>query len=259
MPSRKRKTGYTLDASDFLVPGSPNFESKIDSLLKEGNIVVTAVARSALNSSLELAWLESDMEQEDRGAAPAALFKQLDASVRKTQMLLRQIKRYPGTKSIGCDMCAVGDGTVDVATFREMKFGKALSVKHEVPFTSEIKSDETVGKTAKSKNIRAQQAALDNKLIVMISRFQMLARLRLEIARKQPRKKRGNQPEHDKSAIVAHAACFFRQYSTEELTNYSDGPFAKFCRSFYVIVTRSRLGPRGLEKTIRAEIRKPTF
>jgi hypothetical protein len=259
MPSRKRKTGYAPDTTDVRVPGSPNFESKIDSLLKEGNIVVTAAARSALNSSLELAWLESDMEQEDRRAAPAALFKQLDASVRKTEGLLRRIEKYPRTKSIGCDMCAVGDGAVDVATAREMIFGKALNVKHEIPSKSEIKGGDTVGKKTKPKKIRATQAALDDKFIVMLSRFQILARLRREIARKQPRRKRGNQPERDKSEIVAQAAWFFRRYSTEELTNYFRWTICQilqeFLRDCHALTPWS---PR-LKKTIRAEIRKPTF
>jgi hypothetical protein len=258
MPSPTQKTGYALDSSDDDVPGSPNFESKIDGMLKEGNIVVTAATRSALHLSLKLAWLDGDMEQEDKRAAPAALFRQLDASVQKTQGLMRRIEKYSGTKSIGCDMCAVGDGTVEVATFREMKFGKTLSVKHEVPFRRE-KGDATVGKKAKPKKIRARQVALDSTLIVMVSRFRMLARLHQDIARRQPNRKRGNQPERDKSAIVARAALFFRQYSTEKLTNYYGGPFARFCRNYYVTVTRSRLSPRGLQKTIRAEIRNPTF
>jgi hypothetical protein len=241
------------------VPGSPNFEFKIDSLLKAGNIAVTDAARSALDSSLQQAWLDNDMEQEDKRAAPATLFSQLDASVRKTASLLRRIEKYPRTKSIGCDMCGVWDRSVDVATVREMKFGRTLSVEHEVSSRRKIKGDDTVSKKAKPKNMRATQAALDEKFIVMFSRFQMLARLRAELARKQPRRKRGNQPGRDKSAIVAHAASFFRDYSSEKLTAYPNGPFAKFCRSFYLAVTGSRLSRSGLAKTIRAEIRKPTF
>jgi hypothetical protein len=104
MVSRKLNTD---DAPDIEVPGSPNFGPHIDGLLKEGNIAVTAAAQSALNSHLQLAWLDSDMEQEEKRAAPAALFKQLDASVRKTEGLLRRIQKYPRTEVIGNDMCAV--------------------------------------------------------------------------------------------------------------------------------------------------------
>jgi hypothetical protein len=259
MPSRKLNTDNALDTQGFEVPGSPNFERHIDGLLKEGNIAVTAAAQSALNVYLKLAWLDSDMEQEEKRAAPNALFKQLDASVRKTEGLLRRIQKYPRTEVIGNDICIVGDGAVDVATAREMMFGKTLSVEHKAPVTAKDKSDGAAGRAVKRKITRSRQTEIDDKFVVMVSRFQMLARLRRDIARRQPWRKRGNQPERDKSYIVAHAASFFRRYSAEEPTAYPNGPFAKFCRSFYVIVTRSRLSRSGLEKAIRAEIRTPTF
>ena len=256
MASRKLNPDNALDIE---VPGSPNFEPHINGLLKKGNIAVTAAAQSALNIHLKLAWLESDMEQEEKRAAPAALFKQLDASVRKTEGLLRRIQKYPRTEVVGNDMCTVGDGAVDVATAREMIFGKTLRVEHEVPVTAKGKSDGAAGKAVKRKKTRSRQTEINDKFVVMMSRFRMLARLRRDIAKRQPRRQRGNQPDRDKSYIVAHAAWIFRQYSSEKPTAYPNGPFAKFCRSFYVIVTRSRLSRRGLEKTIRAEIGTPTF
>ena len=81
----------------------------------------------------------------------------------------------------------------------------------------------------------------------------------LGIAVTTSRESEGVKKKPDQQAIVARAAYFFRKYANEKPTTYFNGPFSKFCRSFYGIVTGARLGPSGLEKAIKAEVKTPTI
>jgi hypothetical protein len=87
----------------------------------------------------------------------------------------------------------------------------------------------------------------------------MLDRLLRDIARYNPKRKRGHQQERDKLVIVARAGQFFRQYSPEKPTSYSLGPFAIFCKEFYEVVMREPPSGSGLEQHIKDEVQTPTI
>jgi hypothetical protein len=222
------------------VPKAPDFASQIGALLEEAGVKNTPDARSDLVSILQLAWAESKLTRASR--ASPELFKQLIQNIKKTQSLLRRLERFEHTQNIGFDLCPVGDGTVQFATVQEMKHGENLELPRSPPPLGGL-----------------PEQISSNGIIVAINVQRMLDRLLREIARYKPNRKRGNQSELDKRVIVARAAYFFRRYSTVEPTTYFDGRFAKFCKRFYEVVTGKTLSESGLEKTIREEVKRPTF
>jgi hypothetical protein len=136
----------------------------------------------------------------------------------------------------------VGDGTIAFATGQEMMSGKPVELPRNPP------------------PLGGRHFVLPPEGVVAAINIQrVLDRLLREMARLKPKRKRGNQKELGKVVIVAHAASFFRRYSTKKPTKYPYGPFVKFCRKFYEIVTGEPLSPGGLQKAIGIEVKKPTF
>jgi hypothetical protein len=216
-------------------PEAPDFAPHIDELLEKAGVTKTPNARSSLESYLHLAW--ADVRSE-RVRAPPEDFKQLKDSIKKTQTLLRRLEKFQASSEIGCDFCPVGEGTISIA-----KFPQTLELPRNPPPLGPLPERIPPGGTTAA-----------------INRKRMLDRLLREIAHThEPRRKRGNQQERDKFLVAAHARSFFRQFSTVEPTTYFNGPFAKFCRSFYEVVTGKTLSKSGLEKTIRKELKKPTL
>ena len=91
----------------------------------------------------------------------------------------------------------------------------------------------------------------------IINRERILAKLLRDLAYRKQRRKRGGQHELDKRYIVARAANFFRAFSKDEPTAYFDGPFVKFCKKFYEVVTQKTLSPSGLEKMLKEASEEP--
>ena len=225
--------------SQIRAPEAPDFAPHIGALLKEASVKCTPDARSDLDSSLQLAWAESELTRVSR--ASPELFKQLEYSIKKTQALLRRLERYKHTHDIIFHLCAVGDGTVQFATVQEM-IEKNLELPRNPPPLGGLPED-----------------IPSNGIIAAINVQRMLDRLLREIARYKPNRKQGNQPEPNKFVIVARAAKFFRHYSTVEPTTYFHGPFARFCKRFYEVVTGEILSKSGLEKAIKEELKRPIF
>jgi hypothetical protein len=217
------------EGRDIRTVGAPDFEPHIEEMLKKAGIKSTPSARSSLVSYLHLTFADTDLElSRKRGAAeffePRDLLEQLDDSIEETQQLLQRLEKLPHLRGISKDRCAVVGGIVD-----------PLPLK---PWFDEVPPGAS---------------------IVVIDRQRILQRLRRDIARHNPKRKRGWQREPHKVIVIARAASFFREHSTEEPTTYSGGPFVKFCRRFYEVVTGMPLRASGLQKLIREELKKPTF
>jgi hypothetical protein len=222
-------------------PDAPDFKNHIPELLKSGGIEDSPVARNRLGVELTLAWAEGDQRLELQQKQPSPdLFKQLTTSISKTQGLLRRLEEFPGWESVACEYCPVGEGTISIQSGEKLISGETLGLpKNPPPLDSWPERVPPGGSLA------------------LINRQRVLDRLRREIARKRPNRRRGNQKEVDKALIVARAVSFFQQHSPVQATTHFDGPCVKFCKRFYEVVTGVRLGPSGLERQIRRELRRP--
>src|SRR5262249_47836933 len=92
----------------------------IGELLDLARIAKTPETRSKLGQALEIARGAYEYERQCQERAPSDLFEQLDASIRKTLMLIEKLGKYPDTRDIAFDMHPIGTGIADAATGREM-------------------------------------------------------------------------------------------------------------------------------------------
>jgi hypothetical protein len=223
---------------EIRVPGAPDFAPQIEALLKKAGIKNTSAARSALESSLQLAWGDFHYERKHQIGQPSPeLLKQLKNSIRKTRALLAKLEQFQVWNEIGCDFCPVDDLTVSIA---------------RVPQTLELRRNPPpLGHFPDQIPPHGLRAAINRKRI--------LDRLVRELNHFYRKRKRGNQPEPDKDAIVTHAGIFFREHSPERPTAYFNGTFFEFCRSFYKVATGQLLRPESLAKAIRKEVTKPSL
>ena len=213
-----------MSIGEIRTPGAPDFSPHIERLLKEANIRNTPDARSSLFSSLHLAWGDVQLERMyQKTRIPSILYRSLNNSIKETQRLLRRLEKLQ-LRGIDTDRCPVVDGT-------------ALT-QPIVGWFDEVPPGATM---------------------VVFNRQRMLDRLLRDIARYNPKRKRGRQQERDKFLIVARASHFFRQYSPEKPTGYPNGRFAKFCKKFYEVITGDSPSGSSLEKLIRNEVKAPTI
>lgn len=243
MPSRKLKarddkTGRASGAVRRRVPDAPKFGPHIDKLLKAACAESTPDVRSELDSRLQEAWMYCEMSQRSRQRSPREDkdLKQLKGSLKKTQNLLRRLRTYWVTRDIGFDTCPVGDGTISIATVRELQFGGTLDLPRNPPpfegFPEEISHD-------------AALAAVNVE--------RLLSRLLCEIDR--IKRKPWGQRKPGQFAAVYEAARFFAEYSTVAMTTYSGGEFVEFCELFYSVVTQDDVKRGGLAAQIKKVVR----
>ena len=225
-------------------PEAPDFEAQIPELLKKGCVQESAETRYVLDLELKLAWAEGGLKRELQQKPPSAdLFKQLTQSIKRTQVLLRQLEGFPQWHNIGADLCAIGEGTISTESVQELMTRGTIGLPRNPPPVDGLPLPEVVAPSS---------------TLAMINRQRVLDRLLREIAHKKPTSRtRGNQEELDKSLIVARAVSFLQRYSSVKPTTYFDGPCVKFCRRFYEVVMGVKLDPSGLEKQIRKELRRP--
>ena len=95
------------------VPGV-DFAPHIDELLKLAGVTSTPDARIILEGYLSLAWAGWDYERENKGRIPTELLKTLENSIRKTQVVLRRLKKYPLWQRFHFLSCPAGEGTVSL-------------------------------------------------------------------------------------------------------------------------------------------------
>ena len=161
-----------MSTGEIRTLGAPDFSSQIEPLLKEANVKSTPNVRSSLVSTLNLVWATVQLERSaKKQRIPPRLFNSLRDSIKNTQRLLRRLEKFQ-LPDIDNDEWPVLNG-------KAIKPGKKVDV---VP----------AGAT-----------------MVAFSRQQMLDRLLREIARYNPKRRRGHQDERDKSLIVAYAGDFF--------------------------------------------------
>jgi AAA ATPase domain len=221
------------------VPEAPDFGPQVKGLLETGNLKDTPEIRSSLKFELELGWVDVDIERE-HGIAPLDLFDDLEKSVEETRKLLMRFENYGNMRNIIFDHCVLGDGAVNVVTARDL-YAKGYSKPY--------------GSQGSARVPRLPP----NGSMVVTNRERILDRLLRDLAYRKPRRKRGGQHELEKRYIVARAASFFRAFSKDEPTDYAHGPFFKFCKKFYEVITRKTLSPSGLEKMLGEAAENPHF
>jgi hypothetical protein len=240
-PVELRKVGNAKaqnpTALTIRVPGV-DFERHIDELLKLAGVTSTPDARCSLENNLSMA---TGLALEETGHIPTKLLTQLENSIRKTQALLRGIKKYPRWDRIHFALCPVGEGTVSVETVRNMKLGATVTVPRNPPPLGSL-----------------PERVPSDGMIAGINTYRVLGRLMREVVRsKRPQ---ARPRKEGKREIVSYASVFFRKHSTAKVTYYPSGKFAAFCRRFYQAVTgETHLDRDALQLQIRAEVEKPTF
>ena len=216
-------------------PGAPDFAPHIAKLLDTAGIENTQDAQADLESNLHLAWAVVQPDRPPR-ALPGKV-AQLKESIKKTKALLRGLDQSEELRDLIFHTCPVGEGTISIA-----KFPGTLELPRKPPPLGHL-----------------PETRSRDDILVAINVSRLLDRVVREIDHFCKPRKKGNQEERDQHATVAYAAKFFRQYSMVEPTTYFTGPFVKFCRAFYEVVTGKTLTSSGLEKAIRKEVKKPTF
>jgi hypothetical protein len=237
-----RATRRGRRARDTRISGV-DFEPHIDRLLALASVVDTEDAWVNLNNCLVMAGACWDLDLESKKMRiPAEHLNKLEASIRKTQSLLRNSEKYLGSERIRFIRCPVGEGTVATQTFEPGKWGQT------VPFPSDPLPPLGI----------SVERVPPGGMIASINIQRTLGRMLREIARA---KRSGGRPrEEGKSSIVSYAALFFREHCTGAVTPNPSGQFATFCRSFYEAVTGARhLDRDDLQIHIKAEVKKPTF
>jgi hypothetical protein len=233
--SKQKFGGTKARIPRIRAPEAPDFKGDTDELLEVGHVEETPESRASLDSYLQLAWAEAD-DVLQKEQAPPNKFKQLKNHIKKTQALLKKLEGFPATRNIGCGLCQVGDSTVSTATVQEMIFGGTLRVPRNAPPPG--------------------FSIPPNGTLAAINRHRALDSLLRDIARYEPKRKRGGQKSFVKRAIIARAAHFFRQHSSVEPTSYTDGPFVQFCTRFYEVVTGASRSSSGLEKLLKENVKK---
>jgi hypothetical protein len=74
------------------------------------------------------------LKRELQEKSPSAdLFTQLTNSIKKTQSLLRRLEGYPRWHNIGCDLCAIGDGTISIKSTQELMTEGTIGLPRNPP------------------------------------------------------------------------------------------------------------------------------
>jgi hypothetical protein len=219
------------------IVGAPDFSPHYERLLSKAGVESTPEALSYLSSRLQLAWMYM-LPPRPRRRSPRQYedFKQLKRSIKKTQTLIRVLRKYPHTKDIGFDLCPVGDGTIDVTTNHELMLGGVVDIPRDRPPLTGF-----------------EDTCAANGSIAAVNVDQMLTRLLRQIDRMK--KQSGGQGKPEKRQAVKEAASFFSKYSTVPMTTYSEGPFAKFCEFFYAVITGAAVEEGNLAAQIRSVVR----
>ena len=210
------------------MPRSPN---QIDELLDLGGIQKSSETRNRLREELERAgdWYAWKGQKQ----ASSVLFKQLDASIRKTLTLIGRLQEYPDTRDFGFEMHPIGTGIADAATGREMIEGRSIRISRR-PWIAENKIPNTA----------------PEHLIIGINTENLLRALQAS-ADKARRKGRGQPKREDKLSVVFYADAFFRTHSLVKPSTDEDSPFRHFAERFFKAATGLDAAEGSLDWQIR--------
>src|SRR5262245_12805667 len=209
----------------------------IGHLLDVGGIAKTAEARRRLEQALEIARGTYDFENQQQ--APSDLFEQLDASIRRTLMLIAKLGKYPATRDIAFEEHPVGTGIADATTTRKtIEEGRSLRVSRR-PWVESVKAD---GK------IQIPSISMDD-IVVGINVENLLRAFRFRLRKAKKKRGRGHPKRTDKLSVVFEAADFFRAYSATKPSTDENNPFRLFAERFFEIATGAK--PQKLEWQVR--------
>jgi hypothetical protein len=168
------------------VPGAPDFSPHFENLLKTAGAESTPASRTALISSLQQAWGEFQYELRQQSEATPELVKTAMNSIQMTIGLLAKLEKCREWRDVGFDYCPVDDATISIA-----KFPNAVELPRNPP---------SLGRLPERLPPHGIQAGVNRK--------RMLDRLLREIDHQNRKRKRGNQTDRDKTAVVGYAGFF---------------------------------------------------
>jgi len=200
-----------------------NLPDPIDNLLDlVPGINKTPKTRSELNNALEIA--RGAYEYRHREQAPSDLFEQLDASIRKTLMLITKLGRYPDTRDIAFEMHPIGTGIADAKTGREMiEKGRMLRISRR-PWVNKDTPPHTSA----------------DHIIVGSNVENLLRAFRISAEKAKKKRGRGQPRRTDKLSVVLYAADFFRAYSAIQPSTDENNPFRLFAERFFEVATGTK-------------------
>jgi hypothetical protein len=204
----------------------------IDDLLDLARITKTPETRSELDQAFEIARGTYEYERQHQERAPSEPFEQLDASIRKTVMLIEKLGKYPDTRDIAFEQHPIGTGIADAAAGRKIVEGRNLRVSRR-PWVD--------------KGWR-EVFPMDD-IIVGINVENLLRAFRIHVGEARRNNKRGQPKRADKSSVVFYPADFFRAYSAIKPSTDEKNPFRCFVERFFEIATGTK--PPDLEWQIR--------
>jgi hypothetical protein len=202
----------------------------IGDLLDLAGIAKAPEIRSKLEQTLEIA--RGAYGHKHQKQAPSDLFEQLDASIRKTLMLVEKLGKYRDTLDLAFEQHPIGTGIADAVTGRQMlEEGRNLRISRRswvdkgIPHTSA------------------------DHVIVGINVENLLRAFRVNVKNAQRRNKRGHPRRTDKLSVVLYAADFFRAFSAIKPSTDERNPFRLFVERFFELVTGTE--PVSLEWQVR--------
>lgn len=222
-------------------------DADVDQLLKIAGAPNNADTRSALVLNLQLARGHCRLSKEEK-QTPAALFKQLDKSLTRTQILLQQLQKQPAWNDVCFRDYISGDGIAVAVSAKELFEGK-LRLPRTPPPPWRL-SDAPL-------HLRLPHLEADGTLIA-INILGVLADIQSEIVQRALKPKRGQPVKVDKSVCVFYARNFFVHHSRNKASTDPKSGFAEFSESFYGIVSGTPLQPGALAWHIRRELAKKT-
>ena len=197
----------------------------IDELLELAGADNSPRSRSDLVNALQWAQMFYNDEREDRSrrrASPKQI-QQLEASIEKTRVLLRSIRKYWDWRRTGFVVQQVGRGVVAPAA-------------QDLPLDPAISDQELIFPRCDG----------DGKVVEI--NIEPLLRATLLHAQRR-RRGRGRPKDLGKEAVVFYAETFFHRHSPKKPSTDRKNPFHKFAERFYEVVAKTE--PGGLDRQMR--------
>jgi len=196
-----------------------NLPDPVGNLLDLAGITKTPETRSELNKALEIARGAYDSAHQEQAQAPSDLFEQLDASIRRTLMLIAKLGKHPATRDIAFEEHPIGTGIADAATFREMIVeGRNLRISRR-PWVEPV---------------QVPTVSADHG-IIGINVENLLRAFRVSVEKAKKKRGRGHPKRTDKLSVVLYAADFFRAYSATKPSTDERNPFRSFAERFFEV------------------------
>ena len=170
----------------------------------------------------QMAWEDEKSTSSRRRPSPKQI-RQLEASIEKTRVLLRSIRKYWDFRRTGFVVQQVGRGVVAPAA-------------QDLPLDPAISDQELIFPRCDG----------DGKVVEI--NIEPLLRATLLHAQRR-RRGRGRPKDLAKEAVVFYAETFFHRHSPKKPSTDRKNPFHKFAERFYEVVAKTE--PGGLDRQMR--------